>query len=370
MEIYNEVFERLNRIGISQPNDALNIKNDGKLCDKASEIVVEFYLRNARKLISYLNDSDGNKFVFYDTDGLVADAAKKALLYSQVSGFVSSQSVKNTVTFDVADSDGYCFPDDSYDRIDAQFLKDLLCAKPVLLNGAGILLPNQVLQNAIEPDGSYNMWVRNKTYSIDSSKESISVSPRTNIKIPEDGLSGVRMELLKENALRLLATNREVHRQLAQKPSEFRGVSVRLLLPNLQNIPIEKLIKLREDEGDAFIRFQHRLRKYFCDDSARGNVQQFLDMLKEVDYEIRILNKRVERFRKKAKVEISYFLMSFMGLLSLYIMPSETAKLISQVIGVTTVPKILKYIVGGEWSTKQLDDSDFYYAWKISTLKI
>lgn len=370
MNIYLDLFETFDRIGISSSPQLYEVLSDKRRYGKITEDVTDFFVANGPKIVDDFLQSAGNRLVFYDADGIMGTVSKKALLYSQTSLFISNNPVERDISYDIADSDGEPLSDYSYLPIALTMMQDLFALKPLLLNGVSVFLPGQIFQKVRKDVNTYNTWTRRMGGVLkDPPDEDVHLHPNLDFSVPRDGLNAVRLEASPKGVMEVLSGEENVHPQLTDSSIDASGLAIRLFLPTLSDIPMATLLKLREDENDTFIRFQHALSGFFKSDPKKDGPASFVEMLESVDYEIRVLNNRFDEIKRKSLGEVIGLSIMTIGLLSLYLLPSESSKLISQISGITTIPAIVKYITSGDWSTRQLQDSDFYYAWKVGKWK-
>ena len=135
-------------------------------------------------------------------------------------------------------------------------------------------------------------------------------------------------------------------------------------LPELRNIPLEVLLKLREDESDSFDRFHYTIRKLIGGKDIKTNESDIKILFQEVDHEIKSFNDRL-KVVKRSKAIANYEAaigVSIMGLC--FAMPSDIAKIITAVIGTYSAKDFIKNLFLIPNEKYKFRESDFYIPWK------
>jgi hypothetical protein len=168
-----------------------------------------------------------------------------------------------------------------------------------------------------------------------------------------------------------LGTAVDVHEQLLTEGGGniVGSAPFGLILPVLEHVPVRYLLKLRADEGDAFIRFQQSLRKAMVDRNHHATGRNGVKLADEIRNDV--IAPELDRIRArlhaaektlKRKASVGVFLGGFAttcGLIAGAPLPAAVAAGVAAISG-----------VAGTAASKYLDErnevslSDMYFLWK------
>lgn len=138
---------------------------------------------------------------------------------------------------------------------------------------------------------------------------------------------------------------------------------IRLYLPLLRNVRLNTLLKMREDHGDAFIRFHRTLKKLITEAQELDSDRKLKDLLENVDSNVRDFEdemQKVERMRsslkKQAMVTSSAISLSFL-------LPSVVAEWITRFIGDNKAKDFIKGRFELREDEETLKNRDYYVPW-------
>lgn len=364
MSPFGELFEGLDGLGVTS-TDVTNLSPHS--LDMANDLVSAFFEDHVEEIAGAFLGSGGNKLVFYDADGIVSSVAKKALVYSERTLFVSQSSLRDETEYWFADSDGHMVLDHKRSGAPKSLIPDLLSLRELLIAGACSYLPSNVTREndsrQYEPgdpgDGP------NTVKGVDPLPPELDFHTQGYLTAAGDPASPARLESTHAGLLHVLSTNAALSAQLSEDNDQC-GVSVRLYLPHLSGVSSDTLLQLRAEEGDAFADLQHSLKRFFYAEPSVDGAQSLLEAMESVDFEVRALKKRLRKLQQRRRIEAMSLALTTVGLTSLYVLPNETAQLISQAVGVTTIPAILRDLATGRSSRRDVQDSDFYFALRAS----
>lgn len=138
-----------------------------------------------------------------------------------------------------------------------------------------------------------------------------------------------------------------------------------LYLPYLKDIKIEELVKIKKNETDAFIRFQHKMDRIISELKDKTNEEKFRHLMEEVDYEIRVLNnefKKVKNLRSLQRVSAGFFVISIVVFFAGF---EDLHKIISLLLGAKSLSSVVEQEQLINRSKLDLRNSDFFIPWKI-----
>lgn len=185
-------------------------------------------------------------------------------------------------------------------------------------------------------------------------------------------IDAIKKDELENVVVPVLLDEWRIRRQIEEIREISPGVSdlrpLHIYLPHLSNVSTETLLSMREDNYEAFMRFQQALREFLLASAKVRSEQAFLELAHKVDYEIRELKSRVDTIgdeRRRKGWEISSGLIASSVTL---VVDAEIARYLSAVIGSKTVFDGLKFLLGRRNAYKTLEGSDYYLAYKVHEL--
>jgi len=141
-----------------------------------------------------------------------------------------------------------------------------------------------------------------------------------------------------------------------------------LFLPYIRNVDEYTLSKIKEDYLDHLIPFYRSAEKLFQESQATDSESKLLDLMKEVDYQVRVMNnlyKSLIEKRTHKGIELSLG----MSVIALSLLcPTELGQSILAAVGGTKALKGVWYLFDYNDSINQMKRSDFFIPWYINTL--
>ena len=133
--------------------------------------------------------------------------------------------------------------------------------------------------------------------------------------------------------------------------------------PQLSNVPLETLLKIRKDESDSFTRYQHVLRKLIIDENELDSETKIKELFQYVDYETRVLASKMQVITKSQTLKKlgAAVGVSIMGLS--FAMPTEIASIVASVVGTYTGKEFFSNLFQEREKINDLKSSDFYVPW-------
>lgn len=274
----------------------------------------------ATKDISLLNEMSGLKIKFSTNKSKPINDVlmRKACLYPTASIFLYDQDI-------ILDAGG----ETACATYEEEFFNRLFELTPLLQSGLATLLPNNII---------WDDWTK---------------------RINEAEI---------KDALMVSMTVDELKRQLMEEEIAKNAAYMRLLLPELRNIPIDVLINVRQDEGEAFEKFQMQLENLLMKSKEINSEIKLLDLMKTVDEEIHMLDQRFHSLKKVRALESYDMVIGLIALGICILVPPELAKYIMTVFGTKSIYNGLKFISGSSGPLNKMKTSDFYLPWHIHNL--
>lgn len=164
-------------------------------------------------------------------------------------------------------------------------------------------------------------------------------------------------------------SRRDLLANLFEDKNIFENPSqIHLLLPYIKNIDEYTLAKIKEEYFDQLIMFYRCAEKLFEDSKATDSESKLLDLMKQVDYEVRKMCKIYEGLVEKRKsrgIELCLG-MSIMALSLLC--PAELSQSILTAVGGTKALKGVWYLLDHKDNFNQMKKCDFFVPWYINRL--
>ena len=147
-----------------------------------------------------------------------------------------------------------------------------------------------------------------------------------------------------------------------------QGLSVlNIWLPQLANAPLDVLLKIRQDEGDSFQRFQYAIQKLI----ANSEDLEFETVLKElfryVDYEVRTFQARMVAIKKSRALAVYEAVLGFSIMGLCFAAPSDIAKVLVGIAGASPFKDFIGSLIKKRSQAYDLKTSDFYVPWLCTT---
>jgi hypothetical protein len=154
---------------------------------------------------------------------------------------------------------------------------------------------------------------------------------------------------------------------LEQHQEGLNGVpSMEFTLPHLKGLPLQEMLAFRGHNAVHFTTFHKALHetasriREFCSGNCPDSV--LLEILQEVDYNVRLLEDVHQRERRRSVTLAAYELVFLAGGVVLYdVVPQEVYKLLIAALGGATVKSVMDRLIK---PTTQID-SPFYIPWKL-----
>ena len=139
-------------------------------------------------------------------------------------------------------------------------------------------------------------------------------------------------------------------------------------LPQLANIPLDILLKLRDDENEAFRRFHYSLKQLITGFERLDAEAKVKELFQCVDHEVRQFETTMGQIRK-ARYLKAYELLLGYGILGLcFALPSEISKIISSALGIFSSKEFITHLFREREQIHNLKASEFYVPWLCTKL--
>lgn len=170
------------------------------------------------------------------------------------------------------------------------------------------------------------------------------------------------------NFIDLYTKKEELLNQLIEdKLNIYDKGELNLCLPFIDGIDIQTWNKIKNDNEDDFNQFYRKTELLFKNSSSIDSESKLLDVIKEVDYEVRKLNilfKDLERSRLLNNLK----LVSGISIMSLnLVVPDAFAESILNVIGGSTALQGVWEVSTKKKNLKKMKKEDFFIPWLINT---
>jgi hypothetical protein len=184
--------------------------------------------------------------------------------------------------------------------------------------------------------------------------------------LTESGISKWFQET--SDTLQVNLTNKELKAQLIEyrEKEQLRPAGyINFYLPELRNVPLETMAKIRRDEGDAFIRLQGQLHKLLEETKQIDSETKLLELMRETDHEVRLLDQRMQVLRKSAALKGFGVAVGLVGACLYLIAPLPVTEIISAALGASTLTQGLSYFNEFRENMASVHQHDFYLPWKL-----
>lgn len=148
--------------------------------------------------------------------------------------------------------------------------------------------------------------------------------------------------------------------------NEARNSAVNVWLPNIRNVPIDVLLRIREDHQDSFSRYQFALGQFMSNSRAMDSEQKLNELFAKVDYETRQYSEKLKAISRSSALRTYQMIVgaSIAGLA--FSVDSEVAKLITSFVGAYQGKEYLSAIFQNAERRSDLRSSDFFIPWLLN----
>jgi hypothetical protein len=138
---------------------------------------------------------------------------------------------------------------------------------------------------------------------------------------------------------------------------------INVWLPEIRDIPLETLLRIRQDEADSFIRFQHSIKKFLNGLNGFDSEAMLLELFQHIDYHVREMEQKMINLSKmKALASINAIVGSaLMGLT--FFLPPDVARAVIAVLGGFQLKEYKDKLSEIYDKRNELKSSDFYVPW-------
>jgi len=173
---------------------------------------------------------------------------------------------------------------------------------------------------------------------------------------------------ISDDFIDLFTKKKELLEQLIEDKINLKKPSqLNLYLPHINGIDFNTWTKIKEDHEEVFKNFHIKANLLFKNSSSNSSEHKVLDIMKEVDYEVRQLNVLFKQLEKSKKLN-SYKIISGVSLMALnLIVNTDFAESLLDIIGGSS-------IFSGVWgiSTKRSNinkfkKEDFFIPWYLNS---
>jgi hypothetical protein len=142
----------------------------------------------------------------------------------------------------------------------------------------------------------------------------------------------------------------------------------RVYLPHLTNVPINKIIEIREKERDSFIDFQSAIENFVYGSQETASEVKIEEFLKHLDESIRHIRAKISQIKQDWKLTQTEQVIKAVAVSFVAFLPHEIAVAVAPFLGTITAFDYLKS--NREYNEKlhAATSGEFYIAWKLSKL--
>jgi hypothetical protein len=139
-------------------------------------------------------------------------------------------------------------------------------------------------------------------------------------------------------------------------------------LPHITNIPLNRIIELRETEIRAYSDFQIALEDFVYGSQNTASEEKILEFLKHLDEAIRSIRADIERIQRKWKITREELIIKYLSVGFVALLARQHAAALMPFFGAVTAFDFLKS--NREFRLQKLDavPDEFYAVWKIDQL--
>lgn len=141
-------------------------------------------------------------------------------------------------------------------------------------------------------------------------------------------------------------------------------------LPDIRNIPFNVFLKIREDEQDAFARFQYALKTLLKETNRVDSAEKLKEVFERVDYEVRAFQAQMEKVRKSRALK-SYEMLLGISVVGIGLgLHTEIVQIIASLLGSYSVKDFLENLLQEKDKLNDLRCSDFYIPYRLNEMNL
>ena len=162
----------------------------------------------------------------------------------------------------------------------------------------------------------------------------------------------------------------ELYSQLSEAPARTTppAGAISLYLPHLTNVDLKDIVRLRENEQEAFIRYHRTLLRLFEDSKIADNEHTLLYAMREADDGIRRVRETFENLRRSSRYSTAGIVVGLASAALCVIAPKEVAEYLRALVGGATASAAFQYFSTRRAADDQAKNTDFYFPWLLSEL--
>jgi hypothetical protein len=283
---FDPLYEILARYKIDAPIKYYSISHRNRAALSARTAL--FFAHNLRAILDLVNRSQGIVFSFdkYNPKwGQTEKIARKAAFYSDISVIILSGRVQLLSAQDrevmIKSRAKKIRPSTSATNL-GNMVETLLMIRPLIERGIVIPLPGD-MEIGLDPE----IMDPSLPYDYNTTIEMIRRCQLESTLIPVS-LDRWQIKAQIEEITTVNSNTRNL------KP-------LYIYLPHLSRLDLGTLITLREDNYDAFFRFQQALRDFLVSASISNSESKFIEIARKVDFEINELELKVKQLAQERK---------------------------------------------------------------------
>lgn len=166
-----------------------------------------------------------------------------------------------------------------------------------------------------------------------------------------------------EELLRQFQEKSFANKTKSNKRNDF-GIS-NLFLPYFTDIPIERIIEIRENEADLYADMQRKLSNLLYNSSQIDSELILYNYMKDVDNGVRELNQKFHSIKENYKRKNIYMSIKLIAASLVLLAPLEASSIITSLLGGSTAFEFITALEENQTKKLELSDNQFYLPWKL-----
>lgn len=156
-----------------------------------------------------------------------------------------------------------------------------------------------------------------------------------------------------------------------QKEDDSRNIQIykNIYLPYFSNLRLAEVIRLAENETDAFVKFNHFLKKKLSTNASSSSLKDIQECVDEIEYEMAKLNVEIERISKLRSLQKAQILTLVLSLGALMFSDVTLVKSLAGIIGSVNLMHLIEKYVASKIEQISLKKSDVYLLYLIRNKK-
>ena len=193
-----------------------------------------------------------------------------------------------------------------------------------------------------------------------------------NVEESENILFDFSNEYINDLGLRVSLNNPNIKNHIFENycTEETKLGVLNLWLPQLKNIPLELMLKLRKDEENTFKIYQYELKRILNNFESNDPENKLLELFQNVDENVRKLENRLKIIKKSSILSKTDAVIGTTVVGLTFFLPEEIYRMIIAILGSYNLYKFKDTLFKQKEKMNDFRTSEFYIPWLLNKKSI